>query len=141
MQLKLPKLAWACLKRVQPFLVRKAILNLFGTGDLQLFSKTHLGNITFPFFNFSSLHNIIQRQKWLYIYCGVCWQTAGLSTSYIIVVQKSYSGDGMFTLCGWGYNFPNFMCKRQRHTVLETKTKVSARKNTFSLVLQSNNDN
>ena len=32
----------------------------------------------------------------------------GLSTSYVIVVQKSYSGDGMFTLCGLGYNFPNF---------------------------------
>ena len=22
--------------------------------------------------------------------------------------EKSYSGDGMFTLYGWGYNFPNF---------------------------------
>ena len=32
------------------------------------------------------------------------------------------------------------MCKRRRHNVLETKTKVSARKNTFSLVFQSNSD-
>ena len=41
----LPKLAWACLKGVRPFLVRKAILYLFGTGDLLLFSKTHLLNV------------------------------------------------------------------------------------------------
>ena len=32
------------------------------------------------------------------------------------------------------------MCKKRRHNVLETKTKVSARKNIFSLLFQSNSD-
>ena len=39
-----PKVGMSLPERSKTFLVRKAILYLFGTGDLLLFSKTHLLN-------------------------------------------------------------------------------------------------
>ena len=47
----------------------------------------------------SSLHNII------FNYFRILFVQTELSTSYVIVVQKSSSGDGKFTLYGWGYYF------------------------------------
>ena len=44
----------------------------------------------------------------LFSYCGVCYSQVELSISYVIVVQKSSSGDGKFTLYGWGYYFQNY---------------------------------
>ena len=54
----------------------------------------------FPYCQTSSLHNIILNAFRLVFVLWSLLLRVELSLSYVIVVQKSYSGDGKFTLYG-----------------------------------------
>ena len=76
-------------------LAQKKIKNAGGSGLWYLCQKLAVESI-------SSLHNIICKSFQLVLALWRLLLAKKLSICDVTVVQKSYCGDGIFTLCGWG---------------------------------------
>ena len=60
-------------------------------------------------------------------YSGVYSDVLGLSLCDVIVFQKTSTGDGKFTLCGWNYYFHRSLSTDLHSTVRKTNKKKAKR--------------